>query len=162
MYYNKVMLEYQLPGQNSIQIAYVLCDINGTLSVDGKLINGVADGIASLKSSVEFHLLSADTAGTAAEIASALGVHLQVIEAGREARQKERYLRSLGAKHTAAIGQGANDGLMLKKAALGICVLSREGTAVKTMNAADLVVPDIFAAFELLQKPLRIVATLRQ
>jgi len=30
------------------------------------------------------------------------------------------------------------------------------------MNAADLVVPDIFAAFELLQKPLRIVATLRQ
>jgi soluble P-type ATPase len=51
---------------------------------------------------------------------------------------------------------------MLKKAALGICILSREGTAVKTLNAADLVVPDILSAFELLQKPLRIVASLRQ
>ena len=156
------MLEFRLPGQNPVKIFYVLCDINGTLSVDGQLLEEVAGAISALKSSLEFHLLSANTAGTAAEIASRLAVHLHVIEAGNEARQKGHYLQQLGAEKTVAIGQGANDALMLKEAALGICVLSREGTAVKTLNAADLVVPDILSAFELLQKPLRIVATLRQ
>ena len=156
------MLEIRYPGKSLIQINYVLCDINGTLCLDGQLLDGVAEAIAELKSTLEFHLLSANTTGSAAEIANRLGVTLQVIQAGHEARQKEHYLRHLGAEHTAAIGQGANDTLMLKKAALGICILSREGTAVKTLNAADLVVPDILSAFELLQKPLRIVASLRQ
>jgi soluble P-type ATPase len=51
---------------------------------------------------------------------------------------------------------------MLKEAALGICVLSPEGVALEALLAADLVVPDIFTALELLEKPIRIVATLRQ
>ena len=51
---------------------------------------------------------------------------------------------------------------MLKNAAIGICVLSREGAAVETLNSADLVVPDIGTAFELLQKPIRLVASLRK
>jgi soluble P-type ATPase len=51
---------------------------------------------------------------------------------------------------------------MLQAAALGICILSAEGTAVKTLLAADLVVANINEAFELLDKPLRIVATLRK
>ena len=50
---------------------------------------------------------------------------------------------------------------MLSSAALGIEVLSREGLAVQTLQAADLVAPDILSALELLEKPLRIVATLR-
>jgi soluble P-type ATPase len=51
---------------------------------------------------------------------------------------------------------------MLKEAALGICVMSQEAAAVETLLAADLVVPDIFAALDLLEKPLRIVASLRK
>jgi soluble P-type ATPase len=51
---------------------------------------------------------------------------------------------------------------MLKEAAIGICVLSREGSAVETLLAADIVTPDIFAAFDLLEKPVRIVASLRK
>jgi soluble P-type ATPase len=51
---------------------------------------------------------------------------------------------------------------MLKAAGLGICVLSREGVAVDSVLAADLLAPDIFAALELLEKPLRIVASLRK
>jgi len=61
----------------------------------------------------------------------------------------------------AAIGQGANDAGMLKSAAVGIAILSREGLAVTTLNAADLVLPDIISALELFDKPLRIVASLR-
>ena len=44
----------------------------------------------------------------------------------------------------------------------GICVISPEGTALETLVVADLVVPDIFAALELIEKPLRIVASLRK
>jgi soluble P-type ATPase len=51
---------------------------------------------------------------------------------------------------------------MLKAAALGICVLSPEGSAAETLLAADIVVPNIAAVFDLLDKPLRIVATLRK
>ena len=61
-----------------------------------------------------------------------------------------------------AIGQGANDAGMLESAAIGICVLSSEGAAVETLLKADLVVSDIFEAFELLENPLRIVASLRK
>ncbi len=68
----------------------------------------------------------------------------------------------LSADRVVAIGQGANDSAMLKAAALGICVQSREGVAIETLLAADIFVPDIFTALELLEKPLRIVATLRK
>ena len=61
-----------------------------------------------------------------------------------------------------AVGQGANDARMLKEAALGICVMSQEGAAVETLLSADIVVPNIFVAFDLLDKPLRIAATLRK
>ncbi len=68
----------------------------------------------------------------------------------------------LGAATVVAIGQGANDAGMLGTAALGICVLSPEGTAVVTLMGADLVVANIYEALEILEKPLRIVATLRK
>ena len=61
-----------------------------------------------------------------------------------------------------AIGQGANDALMLQTAKVGVCVLSQEGTAVETLLSADLLVPNILNALELLEKPLRLVATLRK
>ena len=156
------MLEIRLPDRPTIQLNTLLCDINGTLALDGHLIDGVKEAVEGLKTSLEIHLLSADTTGCAAEIAAILGVDLKVIEPGKEAKQKKRVLEHLGRKHTAAIGQGANDELMLKKAALGICVLSKEGSAVDTFKAADIVVPDIATAFDLLNHPLRIVATLRR
>ena len=70
-------------------------------------------------------------------------------------------MRRLGAESVIALGQGANDALMLEEAALGVCVLSPEGTAVEALLAADLVVPDTLTALELLLHPARILASLR-
>jgi soluble P-type ATPase len=50
---------------------------------------------------------------------------------------------------------------MLRRAALGIAVLGSEGLAVDCLNAADIVAPDIGAAFDLLLRPRRLTATLR-
>jgi hypothetical protein len=41
-------------------------------------------------------------------------------------------------------------------------VLSPEGTAVETLLGSDLLTSNIFEALDILDKPLRIVATLRK
>ena len=81
---------------------------------------------------------------------------------GGESSQKAEYVRRLGSKKVVAIGQGANDAEMLEAAHLGICVMSVEGVAKETLLAADLVTPSTLSALELLEKPLRIVASLRK
>ena len=61
-----------------------------------------------------------------------------------------------------ALGQGANDSLMLVSAQIGICILSVEGAARESLLGADLVMPDILSALDLLDKPLRLIASLRR
>jgi soluble P-type ATPase len=51
---------------------------------------------------------------------------------------------------------------MLKLAAVGIAVLQDEGAAAVTLQAADLIVPNVCAALDLLLKPQRLIATLRR
>jgi soluble P-type ATPase len=155
------MVEIQFPGRPPLQITHVLSDINGTLCLDGCLIDGVLERINELKRSVEITLLSANTTGTGPQVAQTLGVHYLSIQPGDEIRQKVTVLRQLGVGNTITLGQGANDAGMLREAALGICVLSREGTAISALQAADLVVPDITTALDLIITPLRITATLR-
>ena len=85
-----------------------------------------------------------------------------ILSPGQEANQKADYVRNLGSENVAAIGQGANDAVMLKEAKLGICVISPEGTAVEALLASDIVVPDILRGFEILERPKRIIADLRK
>jgi P-type E1-E2 ATPase len=130
--------------------------------MDGQLPEGLARQVRNLRDRLTIHLLTADTHGKQAVIDQQLGLQAVRIQPGDEARQKADYVRHLGSDRVVAMGQGANDAAMLREAALGICILSREGVAVETFQAADLLVPDIFAALELLEKPLRIVASLRR
>lgn len=160
--YNNGMLEISIPGRGSLQIHHLVSDVNGTLAVDGVLLEGLAKKISLLRDRLSVHLLTADTHGGQAVIDRQLNLQAVRILPGDEARQKADYVRSLGAEGVIALGQGANDAEMLKAAGLGICVLSREGTAVEAMLAADLLMPDVFSALELLEKPLRIVADLRK
>jgi P-type E1-E2 ATPase len=157
-----MMIELTIPGRGLIQIERLVMDVNGTLALDGDLLEGLPRLIRGLQDRLEIHLLTADTHGKQKHIDLQLGLEAVRIQPGDEAQQKAEYIRRLGAQGVAAIGQGANDAAMLKNAAIGVCVLSAEGAALETLLAADLVVPDIFAALELFEKPLRMVATLRK
>lgn len=159
--YNGRMIELTIPGRGELRIQHVVTDVNGTLALDGQLPDGLARRLSALRDRVTLHLITADTHGHQAIIDQQLGVTAERLQPGNESAQKADFVRRLGADTVAAIGQGANDAAMLKEAALGICVMSREGVAVETLLAADIVAPDIFAALELLEKPLRILATLR-
>ncbi len=156
------MIELNIPGRGMIQLQHLVCDINGTLAVDGVLLEGVKLRLAALNDRLTLHLLTANTHGKQDVIDQRLGLNSIRIKPGNEADQKENYVAQLGADQVVAIGQGANDAGMLRIAALGICVLSPEGTAVETLLGADLVAANIFEALDILEKPLRIVATLRK
>jgi P-type E1-E2 ATPase len=156
------MIELNIPGRKSLQLEHLVCDVNGTLAIDGQLLEGLAGLLSSLRDRLTLHLLTADTHGRQEIIDHQLNLHAVRIRPGDEAAQKASYIHALGAEQVVAIGQGANDADMLKAAGLGICVLSIEGTAVETLLSADLVVSNIFDALHLIENPLRIVATLRK
>lgn len=156
------MIELSIPGRGELRIQHLVTDVNGTLALDGILPDGLAKRISILRDRLTIHLLTADTHGRQAVIDGQLNLTAVRIKGGNEAGQKADYVRQLGADSVIAIGQGANDAAMLKEAALGICVMSQEGVAVETLLAADLLVPDIFAALDLFEHPLRLIASLRK
>ena len=156
------MIELTIPGRGVYELEHLVMDVNGTLAIDGHLMDGVAKKITSLRDGLTIHLLTADTHGKQAVIDQQLGLTAVRITPGGEALQKAEYIRRLGSEKVVAIGQGANDAQMLEAAHLGICVMSVEGVAKETLLAADLITPDILSALELLEKPLRIVASLRK
>jgi soluble P-type ATPase len=156
------VIELNIPGRSLLRLQHLVTDVNGTLAVDGLLLEGIAKRIGLLGDRFTIHLLTADTHGRQAVMDQQLNLTAVRIPAGDEAGQKAEYVRNLGAECVVAIGQGANDAAMLKEAALGICVMSQEGTATEALLSADLVLPNITAALELLDKPLRIIASLRK
>jgi len=156
------MIELNIPGRGLIELEHLVCDVNGTLAVDGRLLEGVARALTALRDRLELHLLTADTHGRQELIDRQLDITAVRIQPGDEGLQKADYVRRLGAERVLAIGQGANDAAMLESARIGLCVLSKEGTAIEALLAADLVVPDIYAALELIENPRRLVATLRK
>ncbi|RCK74707.1 MAG: HAD family hydrolase, a [Anaerolineae bacterium] len=156
------MIELNIPGRGLLRLEHLVCDLNGTLAVDGQLLEGMPRILKTLSDRLSIHVLTANTRKNLATIELQLGLSVQTIPRGDETQSKATYVRQLGSESVIAIGQGANDAAMLKEAAIGICVLSPEGTSALALQSADLLVPDIYTAFELIEKPLRMVASLRQ
>lgn len=156
------MIELNIPGRTSIQLKHLVCDVNGTLALDGRLLPGVTAKLRALDDRLQVHLVTANTHGRQQAIDKRLGLKAEIIPANEEAQAKARFVESLGADTVIACGQGANDAGMLAAAAIGVAVMSAEGLAVESLQAADLLLPDMMAVLELLDKPLRLVASLRR
>lgn len=156
------MLQVDIPGRGKLELAHLVLDLNGTIALDGEILPSVAERLSALAGSLTAHLVTADTHGRAGTIASRLGVQLARIEPGNEAEQKRALVQRLGAERVVAVGNGANDGAMLRTAALGIAVLGGEGLAVEALHSADVVTASIEDALDLLLYPKRLIATLRR
>jgi len=156
------LIEVEIPGRRAYKFEYLVLDLNGTISLDGEITAGVPERIESLHSLINIIILTADTRGKAQEIGKKLQVEIKKVHSGDEQVQKLRLVQQLGSENTVAIGNGANDVLMLKESALGICVLGPEGAATEAMHNSHLIVTDINAALDLLIKPERLIATLRK
>jgi soluble P-type ATPase len=147
-----------IPGREEIVLRFLVMDLNGTVALDGHVIAGVAERLASLRHHLELHVLTAGTHGNIAAAAQDLGVTPRLVGSAMEKRD---YVRTLGVTQVVAMGNGANDRLMLQESALGIAVLGTEGLCAAALAAADVIVPDPNAGLDLLLHPARLVATLR-
>jgi soluble P-type ATPase len=155
------MLEIDVPWGPALRLEHLVCDLNGTLACDGLLLPGVAERLRSLARHLSVCILTADTFGTAASLSAELGVRVERLGPGRGDEQKLEFVRRLIPERCAAMGNGRNDVLMLREAALALVVIGREGAAPQAMAEADVVCYEPSEALDLLLRPNRLVATLR-
>ncbi len=155
------MIKVDIPGYATLRLKYMVLDYNGTLAVDGQLIDGMRGCLELLAKDLEIHVITADTFGKVRSGMDGIPCKVSILPVANQADAKLDYVRKLGAENTVSIGNGRNDQLMLKASALGIAVILSEGAAVETLTAADVVCTSIVSAMELLLNPLRLTATLR-
>lgn len=155
------MITVNIPGFGDLNLNYALVDYNGTLAVDGKLIPGIAELLNTLAKHLEIHVITGDGMGTAKSELANVHCKLTITPAENQGLTKQKYLHTLNPDETVAIGNGRNDCFILKEAALGIAIMGEEGLAGEACRSADLILPSIFLALELLQNTHRIKASLR-
>ncbi len=152
------MLRVDIPQRDNIELHHAVFDINGTLAVDGIAMPEVIDALRDLAEQLSIHLLTANTYSNATYFVADLGFPLHIISKGEE---KTRYVQHLDPERVVAIGNGINDVGMLRLAKIGIAVMTSEGIAARTLQAADIIVSSPLDAINLLLKPKRLIATLR-
>jgi len=147
-----------VPGGEDLILEHLVLDVNGTLTDRGEPITVAVSALERLAEHLQLHLLTADTFGTAAALAASLGCEFHKVDS---AEDKHRHIRALGAHQCVAVGNGRNDRLMLRAAALGIAVLGPEGLHAEALAAADVLALSIDEALGLLSDPRTLTATLR-
>lgn len=150
-----------IPGRENIQIFNVILDFNGTIAIDGKLIDGVSEKINELSNLMNFYVVTADTYGTAERELSGVDCKVINLSGSDEFESKLDVLNSLGKDVTLCVGNGFNDRIVLKECVLGISLLQNEGLNVDALVASDLVCKSIIDVFSCFENPNRLVATLR-
>jgi len=155
------MIDIRIPGFRQVVLEHLVLDFNGTLACDGILAEGVRDLLVQLSRDLEIHVVTADTHGNAAAACNGLPCRLVVLPQGDQDVSKRDYVRTLGAGRTACIGNGRNDRLMVREAAIGLCVIGAEGASAETAAAAHVVCRSAGEALSLLVHTQRLVATLR-
>jgi soluble P-type ATPase len=156
------VIRITVPGRGSHTIEDLILDLNGTISVDGRLVRGVKEKLRELSRELEITIVTADTNRNAESLLADLPVRIHTIRENQESEQKLAVVLEKGKEKTVSIGNGCNDVSMLRESAIGICVVGKEGASPEPLMASDVVVPSINDALDLLLKPQRLRATLRR
>lgn len=156
------MINLAIPGRKELNLHHLVLDMNGTLTTDGLLPEGVFEPIEKIKSQLNIYMLTADTFGTGVQVADELGIELFKVSSINGGQDKADYIASLEPSGVIAVGNGYNDLEMFKQAQLSIAVIGKEGCCVEALLEADIVVSNIRDALDMIINPLRIIATLRR
>jgi len=150
----------QRPGQDLLEMDFILIDFEGTLAQDRRVHPKAKDKINLLSKRMKIYLLTKGEKGMVEDALKKVKAEVIHLKEGEATQGKLNLLRQLGPKRTVAIGNGVDDALILDEAGLGICILGREGASAGAIQKADVVVTDILDALDFLLKPLRQKATL--
>jgi soluble P-type ATPase len=154
------VIAIERPGQGNLEIEFILIDFEGTLASDKRVHPKAKDKINLLSKRTKIYILTKGDQQLVSEVLRKVKAEVIYLKEGESSQGKLNLLRQLEANKTVAIGNGVDDRSMIEEAGLGICVISKEGTAVETMQKADVVVSNILDALDFLLKPLRHKATL--
>lgn len=155
------ILEITIPDFGQLQLKHLVMDYNGTLAVDGAPVPGIQGRIERLSEQIQVHVITADTFGMVQASLKGWTCSVKILGAENQMEQKLAFIQELGAESCVCVGNGRNDRMMLQAAALGLAVVLEEGTSRASLLAADIILPGILPALDLLLNPLRLIATLR-
>ncbi|MEA3406088.1 MAG: ATPase P [Pseudomonadota bacterium] len=150
-----------IPDRHTLDIKHIIFDYNGTIALDGKVIEGVIEKINHFSAVMNFHVVTADTYGTAERELE--GVNCQVVNLSKSENYKTKtdYLAYLGKENTLSVGNGFNDSDLLKQSIVGIALIQDEGLCMDALMSADIVCKSVMDVFSYIEKPNRLKATLR-
>lgn len=154
-------MKVNIPGKQEIEIENIVFDYNGTIAIDGKLIDGVKENINELSNNFNFFVITADTYGSVEQELKSVNCKIIKIEKSSQDISKEKFIKKLGSNTTLCVGNGRNDKLMLKESVLGIAILQDEGICTQTLLNSDILVKSILDVFGFLNDKNRLIATLR-
>jgi len=141
----------------------LVLDYNGTIAFQGKTISGVKEKLSKLAKKLNIYIVTADTFGTVREEFKNQNVNIEITDDRLTgAKYKEEFIEKINSEKTVAIGNGANDRLMLKKAGLSLAIIGGEGASLNTVLEADIVIKNILKGLDLLLNNDGLKATLRR
>jgi len=155
------MIDIMIPGFGRLALSELVCDFNGTLASDGRLLDEARVLLPDVAKVVDIRVVTGDTFGSASDELRDCPCDLTLLAPHSQAQAKAALVGRIGAARVVAIGNGRNDRLMLQAAALAIGVIGNEGIASEAASASHVVTRHIGHALELLLEPRRLTATLR-
>lgn len=155
-----VNMKYSLQHGVELELETIVLDLNGTLSVHGKIVEGVRRRISHLKNlGFKIFLLTGDQRGNGKSISDDLGIGL--IIAGTE-KEKETAMKQFNKNTTVSVGNARIDLGMFRHSALRIVTIQGEGIHPKILQHSDILVTSINDALDLLLHNDSLAATLKE
>ncbi|OQX56924.1 MAG: haloacid dehalogenase [Helicobacteraceae bacterium 4484_230] len=139
----------EIPNDRRFELRSIVCDYNGTIAKDGRVVDGVKALMDELAQKYRIYVVTADTFGSVKEELKEFDVSVKVLSSHDHTGEKADFIKELGADSSVAIGNGNNDVLMLKTAALSVALMGDEGCSKETLLNSDIVCKNIIDALEL-------------
>jgi len=155
------LIIYEIPGRGNIQIENIVFDYNGTIAVDGKLIDGVEELFLELERYANIYILTADTYGTVVEQCKSIPGKVLTFPQENAGESKKDIVKKLGGNKTMVVGNGFNDVPMFEEGVLSIAIIEGEGASGKLLGQADIVSRNIVEAINIILSKNKVKATLR-
>lgn len=157
------MVNISIPGFNKeeLYLQHLMLDFNGTLAIEGKLIEGVREKLNQISEKLQIHIITGNSFGTAETELEGIFSTLKLLPKENQKLEKGKYLSMLGEDSVISIGNGRNDKEMLQRSAIGIVLIQREGASTETLLVSNIVCTNIHDALDLIINPKRMSATLR-
>ncbi len=150
---------FDIPNREKIEIKTILLDLNGTLSVKGKIISGAVKKIKKLeKIGYNIILLTGNQRGNADKLCKKLGIEYKIC---KNQKEKEKAILNLEPEHCASIGNSRIDIETFKHAKISILTLQKEGIHIDVIPFADIIVPSVVDALDLFIDKDSLIATMK-